>query len=291
MTILSDGTLHILYCIAAFLTLLGSGDARAQNPVIPVAIAIEFSGMAETQVGGRAVPVALLSEFKAGDRLRMHRGAKMTVLLYRTGVPFSVEGPSLLKFSDASILALSGSEPSSMQPISGKDGKRIRIHPNKVTEAATIVRGLARPILARTAFEGIILNSRPTLKWHVAEPGLEYQIALKNTENKLIFRGDTRESELELPDLDEGHDYRWSIHARSPNGGNYGSEYRFSVATTLQKELVENFRPAHEAANAVKIVYAVWLAQSGFLDEAAAYREGLAADGLALPGDTKSKNK
>lgn len=274
-----------------FLALLCIGGAHGENPAKPVAITIEFSGTAETQVGGRTVPVALLSEFKTGDRLRMHRGARMTVLLYRTGVPFSVEGPSLLKFSDASIFTLNGSEPSSMQPISGKDGKPIRIHPDKVTEAATIVRGLARPVRARTATGGTILDSRPTLKWHEAEPGLEYQVTLSDSEKKLIFSADIQGSELVLPPLDEGQDYRWAIHARSPNGSNYASAYRFSVATTLQKELIENFRPAPEAANADKVVYALWLAQSGFLDEAAAYRERLAADGLALPGGTLNKNR
>ena len=283
--------LRLEHFIIALLALFWAGSACPQGPAKPVAIAIEFSGKAETQVGGRTVPIALLSEFETGDRLRMHRGARMTVMLYRTGVPYSVEGPSLLKFSDASIITLNGSEPSPLQPISGKDGKPIRIQPNKVTEAATVVRGVARPIRALTAIGGITLETRPTLRWQQVEPGLEYELTLSDSEDKVIFEAAIQAVELELPELEEGEAYRWTIFARAPNRDSYASTYRFSVATALQKEQVENFRPAPEAAAGDKVVYALWLAQSGFLDEAARYRERLAAEGVAWPGAALDKDR
>jgi hypothetical protein len=103
-----------------------------------------------------------------------------------------------------------------------------------------------------------------------------------------------RGSVLQLPSelvLAEGQRYRWSIFAKAPDGINYSSSHRFTVADATGRAEVENFRPAQAASPSERVAFAIWLEQAGVDDEALRYWQQLGADGILPPPEKSATAK
>ena len=249
----------------------------------PVAVAIELWGKAETQLNGHIVQVGLLSEFEPGARLRLPRGTRLIVLMYRSGIPYQIDGPALLKIAETKLITLSGNEPLPQRQPSGVDGRPIQIQPTTVAQAATVVRGVWKPIPALCAKGGIVLERYPRLCWSEPESDLEYVVTVMDSDGHVIIDTIVRGTQLDLPELSEGQSYRWAISAKSGNANSYGSTYRFSIASESQRRELENFRAGLGTSPGEKVIFALWLAQSGYLEESTRYREEISAEGIVFP--------
>jgi hypothetical protein len=272
--------------VAAALYCAGTAARAEADPVAAVALVIELSGKAETQAGGRPVAVSLLSEFGPGARVRLHKDAKLIVLFYRTAEQYAISGPSLLRFTDTGLEALSGNEPIRKPALIGKDGRALAVRAIGVVQAGAVVRGRNKPIPALAPAGGVTLEVRPTFRWSEVEPGLDYRFTLKDEGDAVLLARTLRGTVMQLPPdlaLAEGQRYRWSVFAQAADGTAYGSNYRFTVADAATRADVENFRPDQGASLGERVAYSVWLEQSGLLDEARRYWQRLGAEGLNVP--------
>lgn len=258
------------------------------DPPVKVAVVIELSGKAETQVEGRPTPVSILSEFGSRARARLHKDAIALVLFYRTGEQYAITGPSLIRFNETGLEALTGNEPIKKPTLLGKDGRTIAVRAVGVAQAGIVVRGSNRPLLVLNPVGNMTLEERPSFRWHEVEPGLEYRLILRDSTEKILVDRTVRGGSLELPSeivLGEGQRYRWSLFSKAPDGASYAMTHRFSVADRKTRSDVENFRPNVDAGVGERIVFALWLEQIGLKDEAARCWGEIAASGVSLPPD------
>lgn len=258
------------------------------EPQVAVALLIELSGKAETQAAGRPAPVSMLSEFGPGGRIRLHKDAKALVLFYRTGEQYVIQGPSLIRFDEAGLEALSGNEPVRKPALLGKDGRRMEVRTVGVVQAGIVVRGNNRPILALNPAGAVTLEGRPTFRWREVEPGIEYRFVLHDSGEKILVDRSLHGGSFELPlevVLVEGQRYRWSLSAKAPDGTSHALNHRFSLADSKTRSDVENFRPDPDTGVSGRILFAIWLEQIGLGDEAGRQWRELVASGVNLPAD------
>jgi hypothetical protein len=162
-----------------------------------------------------------------------------------------------------------------------------------VTEAATALRSVAKPIPALTLARGLTLETRPAFRWQAVEPGLEYQFTLRDASDNTVLARRVHEPVVDLATdiaLLPGQAYRWTVSAKTAAGVSYASTYRFAVADRGRAEQVENFRPGDDAPLAEQVAFTVWLGQMGFADDAARLRERLSAGGVIWADTARDRN-
>jgi len=259
--------LAILVAIAASVV-----QAADNSNADAVAIVTDLSGTAETQNESARANVAVLTEFSLGARATLQAGAKLVVLYLKTGDQYELGGPCLVRFGGDAPESVDGAAPIKRRPMSGKDGTPIKIRPGALTQAAAVVRsGPGKPVPALSMASTVTLERRPVFRWKEVERGLEYQFVLKDSSGAALFSQTVKGGSLQLPEqieLHYGDSYGWSIGTRSGMGQNYLSQYSFKVADEAMRAMVENYRPADDAAMAEWVAYAAWLDQMGLRDEA-----------------------
>jgi hypothetical protein len=274
-------------------SLAAGGAGRAQYGA-PVAVTTEVTGKAETQIQGKPAAVGLLSEFAPGARVRLHKDSRMVVLYLRSAEQFSLVGPALVRFGESAPEALNGNDPIRLHTVTGRNGKPVIIRAGGVTQAAVVVRGMSRPIPARSIAGGVTLELQPTFRWQDVAPGMDYDFTLRDADNNVLLSLRVAGSAVELPperNLAEGRRYRWSVAAKAADGTAYASSYRFTVADAGLRAEVDNFRPQPDAPTREQLVYALWLEQTGLGDEAARQWQQLAAAGIARPSGQQSAQR
>jgi hypothetical protein len=254
--------------------------------LVPVALVTELSGPAETREGDRTVRLSLLSELAPGARVRLRKDAKLAALFFASAEVYALTGPALVRVGRASLEPLSGNEPVRLTRLIGKNGDALMVRPGGIAQAGFVARGVAKPIVAVTVMGTMILDRQPVFRWKEVAPGLAYTFSLKDAIDKTMVEAVLESNAFELPGgtvFADGQYYRWSVRTRTADGTEYAFSRRFTVADVAKRAEVENFRPGASASVGVRVAYAVWLEQSGLLDEARRYWHQLAAEGSSVP--------
>jgi len=271
------------YAVLLLCTLCVPLAARADTPV---ATATEVAGFSETRVGDATVQVAPLNEFFPRSRVRLKQDARVTVLFYATGEIYLLSGPALIRFTESGIQALNGKEPHPQAPATGRDGKRLRVRPTGLAQAGVVARGIGKPIIAVSPAGEITLDPRPIFAWQEVKAGLSYRFVLRDQVDRIISRVDVKTTFYELPSsvtMSPEQRYRWSVSTKSSDGTMHLLNRSLRLADDALRADADNFRPHQNASVTRRIAFALWLAQVGLADEARAYWEKLAEQGVEVP--------
>jgi hypothetical protein len=264
--------------------LLGSiGCGSAAIAAEPVAMVTDIEGRATLAEGAAKHELSILSELKAGARLRLENGARVAVVYLGTGQEYELNGPAVVRIAAGQPEAVSGTRPKKGGVALAKGGSEVRIKPVVVSQAAIVMRSSAPGSrLKLLSLSGTkTLDTRPVFQWQPPQPGLHYQVELMDDTGKTILTATTGEAALALPaqiELKEAADYTWMVSTVLPDGSKYSNVGDFSIAPQAVREQAEKLRPANDATVSERVEYASWLEQMELRDEARKYWKSVAAE-------------
>lgn len=272
-----------LLALAACVACASPQLSRAQQPV---ALATEVSGYVETRAGSDTIQVKTLSEFAFGARVRLKKDARLAVLFYASGDAWLATGPALVRVGDAAVEGLSGNGPQRIPGPASRNGDKIKLRPGGLTQAGVVARGVARPITLFAPAGAVSLQPRPAFQWQPPAPGLSYRYTLRDSDDRIVTEGTTSGTSFDLPAsvlLTAGERYRLSLSAKGADGTEFAINQRFRIADDFLRAQVENFLPPQDASASQRVAFAVWLEQSGLLEEARTHWREVAAQGVSVP--------
>ena len=262
--------------------LMAGGQAHAA----PVAMITDLEGRA-TIGGGR--PLALLDEVVAGTVISLEDASSLVLVYYASGIEYRFEGPASLDVAESAPAATSGAAPA-VRRLLGDGEKATRISPAGKVQASVLMRGDALETeLVLISPSSKVLETRPRFCWEPVSGAARYRFELIDEDLETVAQATPLEPCFELPDelhLEPGAVYTWEVETRLPGAVRVSEWAAFSVASAEEQSLVRTLRPPPDAPFSERLVFAVWLQQNGFQDEARHQWQGLQEErgDLELPG-------
>jgi hypothetical protein len=261
-----------------------AADARADS----VAMVTDVQGKATLSTAGIAHDISILTEIADQSQIDLAQATRLVALWLRSGEEFAFVGPAAIRFTPAGPQMLSGATPT-RRPSALERAKDIRIRTSGITQAAVVMRSLAKSARIRllTLVGTRTLDPNPEFRWQ-SIPGVpQYRFELADVTGRVLLEVDVTGDAYRLPaavKLDEGATYTWELSTRLPDGRKYASLGDFSITTAAQRERAEAIRPGADASLAERVAFALWLDQQELRDEARKYWKDAAAE---RPEDAK----
>jgi hypothetical protein len=259
---------------APVLTLVILG-AAGPAPAGPVAMVTDLEGRATT---GGAQPLALLDEVEAGTAIVLEEASRLVLVFYASGIEYRFEGPATLDVAESAPNVTSGAAPETRMLL-GKGEEATRISPAGKAQASVLMRGEAPETeLILVSPSSKVLETRPRFSWEPVAGAERYRFELVDEDLDTVAQATALEPSYELPEelhLEPGAVYTWEVETRLPGAVRVSEWAAFSVASAEERSLVGALRPPPDAPFSERLVFAVWLQQNGFQDEARRRWHGL----------------
>lgn len=237
----------------------------------PVAMVTYLKGDVRIANSSQA-SVGMLSYLSAGEELILGGGAQVVITYFSESSEYSFKGPD--------HISIKGNFPSS--PKGSAQGKKLNpdvagaatnfVKSGKLAYATVEMRGLTmlKPVLVSPSNTKIATRT-PILQWGVINDAESYELAITDAAGAVIQQLTTTGNTWQPANgelFQYGADYVWKITAHLKSGKELSGTTKFSVADTKTISLLESSRPAADAAVSDKVVYAMFLEESGFREEA-----------------------
>lgn len=250
-----------------------AGHAAAQ-----VAFVSDLKGA--VQADG-APSVALLSELKSGERLRLAADATVTVMYAASGREFVIKGPGEYEIRDNEVAARNGAAPKA-RSTEWRPDTRVLAAASQTSAASVRMRSLSKPEAraASVAYpsEGSVATLQPVFRWEGATPA-DFEI-LTEGRDAPVHQAKAAGGAYKLPvKLEPGRDYYWRATAKGDELGS--GRFRTLAPDVLQK--VEARRPGAKAEFSDRLMYALLLQDVGATQEARELWSVLAKERAGLP--------
>jgi hypothetical protein len=257
----------LAWACACLMAVVAAASATGAQPV---AMVTDLDGTASGVDGST---IHLLAELRSGGRITLPAGSTMVLVYFAGGTEYSFAGPAEVEVGDAAPITLSGAAPAS-RTVLGAGGPTQRISPSGKAQASVAMRAVGHEMeitLLGPAPGGILLEQRPTFRWLPVEGAARYRIELIDEDLDKVIEATLDIPRYELPDeivLVRGGLYTCHLETRLPDGTPLSTWAVFTVATDEQLRLVESLRPVPEAEFSDQLIFALWLRQRRFTDEA-----------------------
>ena len=252
--------------LVAILLAAGTWPCAAAGPV---AMVTDVVGAA---TGGGGQTVQLLDELGEGAVVELEADAGLTLVFFDSGAEYTFSGPARIVLSADDAAADEGSGPT-VRHLLAAGGDAVRINPSGKAQASVMMRG-DDPDASLTLLAPIspsILDRRPRFAWEALAGDARYRFELVDENLVTVAQATVGGSSFELPsglELADGALYTWEVETRTPTGVRVANWGMFTVATSAQREHVNALRGRDDASFSERLVFAVWLEQNGFADEA-----------------------
>jgi hypothetical protein len=275
-------TMKPLTPVLLALVLLGAG---ALSLAAPVAMVTDLEGRVTL---GSGQPLAILDEVAPGTTVSLEAASHLVMVYYATGIEYRFDGPASLSVAVSAPTATSGAAPT-VRSLLGGGEQAARISPAGKAQASVLMRGEAPETdLVLIGPSSKILETHPRFDWEPVAGAERYRFELVDEALDTVAQATALGPAYALPDelrLEPGAVYTWEVETRLPGAVRVSEWAAFTVASAEELALVGALRPPPGAPFSERLVFAVWLQQNGFRDEARRQWEGLREErpGLELP--------
>jgi hypothetical protein len=250
---------------AAILPLLTA--LALQAAASPVAMVTDLEGAA-TAKERRALSV--LDEIELGSTITLSSGSKLVFVYYSSGVEYGFAGPGRLKVLESAPEVMAGKPPLVRRLLAGGE-RSTRISPSGKIQASLVMRGEGtESSLVLLGPLSKIVETRPRFTWERLPQAERYRFELVDEDLQTVAHATLTDTSYELDQgivLPPGL-YTWEVETRLPGAIRAANWGVFTVASVEERELLNGLRPPPGASFSERVVYAVWLQQTGFLHDA-----------------------
>lgn len=253
------------------------------------AMITDLEGRAD--VIGTQQKLSILSDIDAGTPVQLGDHVRLVAVYLNSGDEYTFIGPATIIFRSNRPETQSGPPPRKRSTKLGQIGAALRIKPEGVAQAATVMRSLGptATLKLRTLSGTKTLEARPEFRWTPLRAGLDYEFELWEQGGKTLIDTKVRGESFHFPEnvaLMEGKQYVWKVSARLEDHVKYSSMSDFSLAPRELRAQVDALRPPVDAPLSERVTFAAWLDQMELHDEARRYWVGAARE---RPADQRLK--
>ncbi len=234
----------------------------------PVAMVTDLVGSA-TIDDGKALE--LLDEINVDVNIIVSAESNLVVVYFDSGIEYTIAGQGRVSLKLAAPVSSDGAT-TKMRTL-GPAGEAIRINPAGKAQASLVLRDsdnevtleLLSPINPR------INDLRPEFTWQSVPGAKKYRFELTDSELDTVVEATVETSAFTLPEgveLEPGGTYMWEIVTQQTLGERISSYASFTVVSKAQQDMIKTLKPGPNASVSQQIVFAVWLDQNGFTDDA-----------------------
>ncbi len=235
-----------------------------------VAMITDMNGISRNIVNKQAQQVDIFSELFAGDQLEIEKHASVTLIYWDNHKVFQIQGPSVVHILKDSIQHVSGHKPK-MKKITLLH--HARINPAEVAQSGLVMRSAQKnkPISLLNLRGGKTADKRPTFLWKLHQKKDRVRFELVDEDGNMLLVKVLNGERFTLPasvHLKTGTVYSWSVEGRMGNGQVFADWGDFELATASLVAQKNNIQPKAHAGFSQRLLYAAWLQQNGFGDDA-----------------------
>jgi len=250
----------------------------AQAEELSVAMVTDMSGLSQNITETPPEALAILTELFVGDEVQVEKGGSLTLIYWNKYKELQIKGPSRLHILESSAESFSGHQPKVKKLLQQKS---IRINPSKVTQSGLVMRSVKKkkPIRLLGLKDVKIANKKPVFSWVMDKPVDRVRFELIDEDGNILFVKVMKANHLTLPSsilLKEGIVYSWSVEGHMETGRVFADWGDFELADADLIANKERLKPGAHASFSERLLYAGWLQQQGFSDDAYVLWQGLA---------------
>ncbi|MBF0257010.1 MAG: hypothetical protein HQL47_11275 [Gammaproteobacteria bacterium] len=256
--------------------LLGLNSALA---AAPVAMVTDLQG----SVTRDGQPLALLAELDAGAQLQLAADSQLTLVLYRSGEEFRLQGAGQASLTESAVL-LDG------KPLAGAalllSAEGAKLSSAQLSQAAILMRSAVqkdRLIELSYPVSSVILEPRPVFSWRIqgdSEKAYSYRLEVLSEKGKSLFVGSSDIGRLRLPkgvELPRGERLTWELEAKKDGKMTLASA-DFRIASDELVDRVDQLSAQVGEDFARRVMFARFLQANSLKHDAANYWKGLAEE-------------
>lgn len=251
----------------------------SSSPAFAQTEAIVVDRVGSIVVDGARTPVATLSRWSVGARLRLGDGATLRLLFIETGAEFNASGPGVVRIGANSAVADAGAV---IDQRAAPIGTRLRARPDSLAMGGVVMRGAS--LRARSP-RGVLTRMPTQLSWDDLAADASYIVRIGTEDGQTLFEQRVRGQSLSFPDVElvaEGR-YVWSVTLeQAPDRIPVTSTSPFEFAASSLRAEASRLEAGESASIADRIEFALWLESVGVSSEATQVWQRLA---LARPDD------
>jgi len=235
-----------------------------------VAMITDMSGVSRNVVNTPPKQLDIFSELFVGDQLEIDRNASITLVYWDEYKVFQVQGPSVIHILSDSLQLVSGRKPE-MKKMPAQH--KVRINPSEVVQSGLVMRSVrkSKPISLLNLRGVKTSEKRPVFLWKRHEQIDRVRFELVDEDGNMLLVKVLNGERFKLPDsvyLKEAVVYSWSIEGRMENGQVFADWGDFELAEPSLEAQKNNIKPKAHAGFSQRLLYAAWLQQNGFGDDA-----------------------
>ena len=242
------------------------------NAAEPVAMVTDLKGGVYLAGKAKNTPVAVLSYLPPGEEIILDAGAKVVVTYFAQSTEFSFKGPGRVLIQDRGAKALTGSTETRRLDTERSGAAMKFVQSGKLTFATVEMRSI--PFVKPTLISPVntkITSLRPVFSWKGVDDIEKYQLTLADESGQILQQAELTVNSWNMPDnikLQHGVGYKWKVEALLKSGDRLVSQGGFSVADQAAISRVEAKQISAEASFSDKVVYALFLEEEGFRENA-----------------------
>lgn len=264
----------------------------AANAAEPVAMITDLKGGVYLAGKARNIPVAVLSYLPPGEEIILDAGAQVVVTYFAQSTEFSFKGPGRVLIQDREAKALKGSTETRRLDTERSGAAMKFVQSGKLTFATVEMRSM--PFVKPTLLSPVntkIISLSPVFSWKSVDDIEKYQLTLADENGQVIQQVELAANSWNLPTnitLQHGASYRWKVEAFLKSGDMLNSQGGFSVADPATISRIKAKQISADASFSDKVVYALFLEEEGFREDAKSIWQELAKQ---HPGDPNLKRR
>ena len=235
-----------------------------------VGMVTDISGITLNVVNKEPQQMDIFSELFVGDQLEVEKHASVTLIYWDNQRVFQIQGPSVVHILKDSIQHVSGHKPE-IKKITLL--QHVRINPAEVAQSGLVMRSAQKnkPISLLNLRGGKTAEKRPTFMWKLHQKTDRVRFELVDEDGNMLLVKVLNGERFTLPasvHLKEGTVYSWSVEGRMENGQVFADWGDFELAEPSLVAQKNNIKPKMHAGFSQRLLYAAWLQQNGFGDDA-----------------------
>lgn len=280
-------TYSVFIRIAALFTVMLTSGYLLVRPAMAadaVAMVTDLAGKAQVVDEGRKRPLALLDYLRPGAEIKLGKDARVTLVYFQNSTQYMFVGEGTVRVAAAKPEALAGAKVTVNEM---RQGALVANARKETAQGALVMKTAPQPIQPLSPVDTRVLDARPVFVWKSLKAKPPFQLTLTDANKQVVAQADVKAMRFELPagvTLTEGARYVWRIEGKSAKGEALVGEASFDVATAVERDKVNQARPAAGAAFSERVTYAAILDGMGFRDDARQLWRALAAE---RPGDIR----
>jgi hypothetical protein len=235
-----------------------------------VAMITDMNGISRNVVNTPPKQLDIFSELFADDQLKVEKDASLTLIYWDDYKVFHVRGPSVVHILNDSLEYVSGHKPEMKKmPLQHK----VRINPAEVVQSGLVMRSVkkTKPISLLNLRGVKTSETRPVFLWKLHQQTDRVRFELVDEDGNMLLVKVLNGEHFKLPasvHLKEAMTYSWSVEGRMENGQVFADWGDFELASPSLMAQKNSLKLGSDAGFSDRLLYAAWLQENGFGDDA-----------------------